>query len=63
MSQDSSSKSPTRAAVKRDRFIIIGGIVVITILAWVWLGNMALEMTSGHMMSMASINPWASSEL
>ena len=63
MSQDSSSKSPTRAAVKRDRFIIIGGIVVITILAWVWLGNMALEMPSGHMMSMASINPWASSEL
>ncbi len=63
MGQDSSSNSPTRAAVKRDRFIIIGGIVVITILAWVWLANMSLEMPSGHMMSMASTNPWASSEL
>ena len=64
MGQDSFSKSsPTLAAAKRDRFIIIGGIAVIAILAWVWLANMALDMPSGNMMSMASTNPWASSEL
>ena len=63
MNQNSSLKSPTANAVKRDRFIIFAGIAVITILAWVWLGNMALAMPSGNMMNMASTNPWASSGL
>ena len=63
MSQEFSSKSPTLAAIKRDRFIIVGGVAVITTLAWIWLANMALDMPSGNMMSMASMDPWASGEL
>ena len=63
MSQEFSSKSPTLAAIKRDRFIIVGGVAVITTLAWIWLANMALDMPSANMMSMASMDPWASGEL
>ena len=51
------------AAAKRDRLIIICGIGLISILAWMWLANMALDMPSGDMMGMAPMSPWASSEL
>ena len=66
--------SASAAAIRRDRWIILGGIVVAVGLAWAWLVDMALDMSampgmadgagmSGDMgassMMMATAGPWA----
>jgi len=63
MTNKPASASPSRKALRSDRLIIISGVFVVTLLAWLWLVDMANGMPSGAMMGMASMHPWASSEL
>ena len=63
MTNKSASGSPSHKALRSDRLIIISGVFVVTLLAWLWLVDMANGMPSGAMMGMASMDPWASSEL
>jgi predicted metal-binding membrane protein len=45
--------------LKRDRFVVSAGLVSITLLAWVYLLALALQMDmEGSMSSMVSLRPW-----
>lgn len=54
----------TEKLLKRDRLITLGGIGVITVVAWVYLVTLATEtnMTSGEMPMRADLRPWTAVE-
>jgi predicted metal-binding membrane protein len=53
--------SPLDALLRRDRLIIVAGLVALTVLAWVYIVWMASAMETGQMadMAMPYLRPWS----